>query len=311
MPNIKAIFRILIFLVSFTTVARAQDKSPFPAAEDSLKIMAREIAAAKSDSEKALLNESFGNKLFRLLSQINSFAWHFDSLTRIARLESPDNTFRIFNWNLPLSDGTNRYFCLIQCKKDHSDIPVVFTLHDFSESIEKPEEKKLDADHWYGALYYKIIHTKSGSRDIYTLLGWDGLSRNMTQKVIDILTFGKKGEPVLGAQLFRNFNYNKKYRVIFQYSATTSMILRYEEQSVVRKKSYNAKKRDFDIDTEKKPMIVCDRLVPIDPAFEGNPMYYAPAGDVYDGFVFLNGAWSFTKNVDARNVKEKSRHTSR
>ena len=81
------------------------------------------------------------------------------------------------------------------------------------------------------------------------------------------------------------------------------MNLRYEKQSIVTSKNWNARKREFEYTREKAYLIVCDRLVPADPQLEGQYEYYIPSGEVMDGFRFLDGCWQFMEDVDVRNTK--------
>jgi len=304
------IYGMIVLLLAGLS-SSGQDRSTIAAEEDTLRVILSGIRAAGSDTEKMALNERFLIKLRQVLMLRASVSYPFDSLKSVARLSSPDNRFRAINWNLPMEDGTNRYYGLIQVPSGQKEAPHVVGLHDWSDVIDKPEEKKLDTAHWYGALYYKIILCRTANRTYYTLLGWDGMSPQMTQKIIEILYFDTRGIPVFGSPVFRNYSKEKKFRIIFRYSAASTMVLKYDEQTVVKKKKWNSRKRTYEMTSDKYLMIVCDRLIPVDPAFEGNPAFYVPAGDAYDGFQFSNGYWNFIKNVDARNPARKSSRRAR
>ena len=68
--------------------------------EDTLKVMAHKIMNAETEAEKYLANQAFISNLSEVLQYEKSFKFPFDSLPTIARILSPDNTFRIFNWLL-------------------------------------------------------------------------------------------------------------------------------------------------------------------------------------------------------------------
>ena len=83
------------------------------------------------------------------------------------------------------------------------------------------------------------------------------------------------------------------------------MVLSYEKQSVVTASKWNASKRAFETQRIRQMMIVCDRIVPMDPQMTGRYEYYVPASDVMDGFVYSDGCWSRVTGVDARNPYQK------
>jgi hypothetical protein len=95
------------------------------------------------------------------------------------------------------------------------------------------------------------------------------------------LTFDKAGVPHFGADIF---NFQKRYpkRVIFEYSATCSMSLKY---------------------SSKKDSIVFGHLAPIEPQLEGQFQYYC--SDLsFDGFGFKKGKWNYGADVNAVNEKD-------
>jgi hypothetical protein len=135
---------------------------------------------------------------------------------------------------------------------------------------------------------------------LYTLLGWQGLNLLQMQKVIEILTFDYKGNPQFGKKVFYKYQNGENKRVIFNYSSTTSMSLRFDESTLSKNKRWNASRKKFDPVKEKVHMIIYDRLVRLESRESREPLQ-VPAGDAYDGFIFVNGRWNFISGVDARN----------
>ena len=83
--------------------------------EDTLKhLQYGRLDIHKTNRQKEEANTCFEAMLQQALKLPNSFAYSFDSLTTVAKLESPDKQFRIINWNLPKADGTQEYFGFIQ-----------------------------------------------------------------------------------------------------------------------------------------------------------------------------------------------------
>lgn len=276
----------------------AQEKNPesntLNLYQDSLSFFCRKIYSSKTDPDKKYYNQKFLSTLEQALNITNSFEFPFDSLKKdVAILNSPDNKFRIINWNIPKSDGSHEYYGFIQekytqvkkkglFKKEHIETIQLYPLIDKSDEIKKPENTITDNKKWYGMLYYKIIQTKTKTKTYYTLLAWDGNDKYSTKKIIDVLTFDNNGTPRFGADIF---SMQKKYpkRIIFEYSSTCSMSLKY---------------------SEKKDSIVFDHLAATEPQLEGQFQYYC--GDMsYDGLGFKHGKWNYGMDVKALNEKDQ------
>lgn len=283
----KIPFIYLLIFLSFQ--AFPQKNEDFIKAEDSLKVLGNLILNGESDFIKYNANEKFLILLEGTLISENSFNYPFDSLTMIARINSPDNKFRIFNWNIKKADNTYEYFGFIQAWNSKQKKYTLYPLKDNSDKITKPESQLLDNLNWYGAHYYKLIYNKSGGKKYYTLLGWDGNDLLTQKKIIDVLVFNSNDKPIFGASIFK---YNKKVqkRVIFEYSATVSMSLKFEKQYML----YGKKSRK---------MIIFDRLAPLDPNLEGQYQFYYPETNIFDAFIFRMGKWTMLKDVDARMQK--------
>lgn len=279
---------LLIFQYIFSF---SQEQSYLHKAEDSLMKLGKIIIKSDTDFIKYNANEKFQSLLeTALISSDNTFDYPFDSLKTIAHLSSDDKKFRIFVWNLRKNDGTYEYFGFLQSWSDMENKYVLFPLKDSRDKIKKPEDQLLDNLNWFGAQYYKIIYNKYGRKKYYTLLGWDGNDNITQKKIIDVLTFNSKDKPVFGADIFK---YDKKRykRIIFEYSKTVSMSLKYDRQNM-----QNIKK--------KKMMIVFDRLAPLDPNLVGQYQFYYPETNIFDAFLFRSGKWEYVKDIDARNPKE-------
>ncbi len=305
--KIPASLLLLLALVMAAPWLSAQNKE-FRLAEDSLKSLLYNVHRGENDQVKYESNQKLLKYFASVLEDERSFKYPFDSLTHMARLTSPDESFRILNWNLPLENGTHEYFGFIQVR-GNKDFPYrVYSLSDHSHEIESPEFMVLPHDRWYGALYYKVIHSRIKDKDYYTLLAWDGNNLLSTKKLIDVLSFKSNGKPQFGASIFRKYkDKDKNVRIIFEYSARTTMVLRYESQYLhVITQSKDKKNRK--VKTRLETMILFDNLVPMDhrlsdnhPDLTGQYQFYVPETNVLNGFILKEGRWYFTKDVDARN----------
>jgi hypothetical protein len=272
-------------------------------AEDTLAAILASLNRIQDDSTKNLINHVFFATLREALKLQQADQYQFDSLKTLVKLESPDHKFRIFHWNLPSASGKHRYYGFL--KMLNHDPPLIYTLIDRSDSIPAPDTVLLDNTNWFGALYYKVIPMETGSgTTAYTILGWAGKNAMMTQKVIEVLSFDNMDRPHFGMKVFPGYLGGNRTRVIFRYASATTMLLKYEMQIIQVKKGWNKKKRVFDTEMKEMPMIIFDRLIPMDPQLEGQFQFYIPAGDLSDGFAYDHNCWRFNGAIDSRNKKK-------
>lgn len=254
-----------------------------------------------SDSAKLAANVEFSIFLQEVLLKPGIYTWPFDSLPDIGCLRAPDNAFRIFNWNIPLKDGSSRYYGYILLPEKARNANRIIVLTDLSESITDATKQVLPASRWYGALYYSILKNVWKKQTIYTLLAWDGYTAKSSRKVIDILTFDAGGIPQFGLPIFKTKD-GIKTRIIFEFSKNAVMLLRYDNQFLVTGQRSNGQPK-----VKKMGMIVAERLVPVDAKFQGQFQYYVPSGDTYDAFIFGQGYWQFTEDVMVSNPSAKKK----
>ena len=292
---------LLMFITIFSFSVHSQEHKSLSTIEDTLASLQRRISKSTNDTIKQTLNSRFRIELIAAIDIPGSFTYPFDSLKKMSKLMAPEKKFRIYNWNLPLINGGNKYFCYLQIpdKKEKNHFSVI-GLMDKSDSIPDPDHSALNARNWYGAVYYKIIPKSTEDGTIYTLLGWEGKNQLEMQKIIEIMILDENNLPHFGKKIFNKYKDGENKRVIFKYSPLASMVLRYEEQGITKGKKWNPSTQAFDEIKSKASMIVCDRIV-LTPSPEGNGQLLLPAGDVYDGFIFENNRWNFIEAVDARN----------
>jgi len=266
----------------------AQAESSFAAAGDSLFALSDTIWKCRTDSSRLAANTIFIDRFEKVLKQPGAFNYPFDTLKGISKLRSEDGRFRIITWNIPLNNGTFRYFGFIELQGD-----TLFRLQETENGRAGLMNDVLPATNWYGVLYYSLIVTRFEKKSYYTLLGWDGNDPSSNRKVVDILSFDDKGLPVFGAPLFKTKN-GLRNRVVIEYAKNGNAILRYDRQTLLEQKGKRIKER-------KEWMIVTDRLVPMNPSLEGMWKYYVPAGDTYDAYIFREGFWMFVEDIRVTN----------
>lgn len=250
--------------------------------EDSLQYYGKLLLNGHTNEIRFEANACFLTLLKKSLKLYNSFEYPYDSLTMIARIIPDDKSFRIFNWQLPVDDGTCRFYAIMQSYNYKTKSYALYELIDGTEKIKIPQEEKLPYNKWYGAHYYKILTHKSRGKKYYTILGWKGNSGLTQKKVIDAFTISQSGEPFFGCAIFKAGKKTAK-RIVFEYSTEVSMSLKYDEKNRV---------------------IVYDHLSPKEPELKGQYQFYGPDFS-HDALEFKNGKWIKIEDFDARNSERK------
>lgn len=197
-------------------------------------------------------------------------------MKRLGVVMAPDHKFRIFTWNVYLSNGTNRFFGIIQMAPEKNGHCKIFQLNDISFSLkDKDRYVTLYAPQWFGSLYYQIIKCKIKKKEIYTLLALRFNDLFTNQKVIETLYFDENGYPVFGFPVFE-YGVNLQKRLIYEYSINAVMSMKYYEDS---------------------KMIIFDHLSPSSSMHSGNFKFYGPDFS-YDAYKFEKDHWKYFPNFD-------------
>ena len=266
-----ALFGVL-FVFKLSTV-KAQVDTVLENRENRLEVLLAELRASTTDDLKKEKNEFFKAYLKETFALKASFTHPFSKLKSVGIIDSPDNKLRIVNWNVEQSDQTQLYYGFVLVEDSKKKNVVVTEFIDNSQNLPPRSDEVLEADNWYGALYYKIIPIQKSGKTMYTLLGWDGNNSMSTIKLIDVLYFaGSKIK--LGSPIFK-MNGEIHKRVFFEHAKKTIMSLKYEEEY----------KR-----------IIFDHLSPESPNLEGLRSFYVPDFS-YDAFIFQSGKWQLMEDV--------------
>ena len=278
-------FKFLLILLLFTTQLRAQKIDSL--AMDSLRDFEVRLSGLSYnmvrnfDEEMRITSgKNFIRQMGRALRVNNSYYYPFDSLKNLMILHSPDDMFRIFTWNVATNDEKFRYFGVIQMNpkalaklnKKEMLYENFYPLIDRSDSIDNFLFREVDANHWFGAAYYKILKTTYKKVDYYTLLGWDGAGPETNRKVADVLRF-KDGKPLFGAPIFDLKRKAKFCRMVFEFNNQATMALRYDE---------------------KRKYLIYENIVPDKPDNAAFFEHYYPDGS-FDYLIWKNGIWEKQK----------------
>ena len=278
----KLILINILSLLIFNVFAQKGNNNLIAEYEDTLKVMAYKIMNAETEEERRIANTAFTTNLTEALQYEKSFKFPFDSLASIGRINSADNTFRIFNWILRKENGTYEYYGFVHYHNKNRKRYELIPLIDNSANIRNPEQAELDASNWYGCLYYDIAYIKKNGRKFYTLLGWDGNDPYSKKKIIDVMYFSGKNKIKFGLPIFKKSKKESQKRVILQYDSRTSVSVKYHE---------------------KDNKIVFNHLIPRRKDLEGLYEYYIPEG-TFNAYFYKKGKWWLEQDIDIRNTQK-------
>lgn len=274
-------FLLCLFLCVACAAASAQpisnsDLKILQQKEDTLKVFANKIISGQSVSIRFNNDSLFTRGFVKALKTPYSFYYPFDSLQTISKLYAPDSSFRIFTWQMVVSDNLTRQHGAIQMRTPDGSLKI-FPLIDKSDVTTTIADTAGNNKGWIGAVYYRIVQNRSSNQNYYTLLGYDENNLKSNKKFIEVLSF-QNDEPMFGG---RFFSYEEDS---IPKPATSRYVMEYKKTAGAR--------LTYDDEME---MIILEHLE----SETGEPKKkwtYIPDGD-YEGFKWKNGKWVHIEKV--------------
>ncbi|MEP7111266.1 MAG: hypothetical protein ABI760_24940 [Ferruginibacter sp.] len=275
--------KLLLFSLCFTGVhfifaqhIKKENLAVLQEKEDSLKTYSLKLIQGISAEDRFNADSIFTKMFVRALVTKNSFYYPFDSLETISKLYPPDSSFKIFTWQMVINENIVRQHGAIQMRTGDGSLKL-YPLIDKSDVTINLADTFANNKGWIGAVYYKIIETKSGNRHYYTLLGYDENNIRSNRKIIEVLNFSD-GEPLFGGRFF-SFEEDPVAgpavsRYIMEYKKNAGARLTYDENL---------------------GMIVFEHLES-ETKESSKKWTYIPDGD-YEGFKWKNGKWIHINKV--------------
>lgn len=265
--------KVFFVLTVLLTPAVFGQELDLVAEELKLEQLLLELRSAKNNQEKKEKNTLLKIEMNRVLQSKEAMLYPFSKLSSIGFIDSPDKQLRIVNWNIEQDDFSQAYTAFVihidRKKKTH----FVTELKENSFGMPTQPTETVTANNWYGALYYRIIPIKKGTKTIYTVLGWDYNTSLSQLKVIDVIyTNGKTIK--LGSPIFKSGKKTQR-RVFFEYSKKVTMSLKYEKE---------------------RELIIFDHLSPESPSLKGFKSFYVPDMS-YDGYKLQKGKWILQEDI--------------
>jgi len=277
MKFIITLFLSVYCLLSFAQELNPKELSKFQAAEAILK---QNVNKFKNDSipfEERVKNiHEFIPRFVAILKEDNSFLYPFDSLQSVVKVYAPDNSFRIFTWQLKEPLGTHKYYGALQINGEELKM---FPLFDYSDTMYVHPQDLLTFDNWYGSVYYNCVQKEVNGKNYYTLFGFDEADFISNRKIMEILSFDDEGTPVFGAPIISMADSNNvttiKNRLFVEYNQKASV------------------KLNFDPELDK---IIFDHVVAPSTNEEGAWFTYVPDG-TYEGFEWKDNKWNWVEKM--------------
>jgi hypothetical protein len=252
--------------------------------EDSLKTLALKIIQGRTSADRFAADSEFTRMFVRALKIKNSFHYPFDSLITIAKLSPSDSAFKIFTWQMVINDNVVRQHGAIQMRTFDGSLSL-FPLIDKSDVTSNMADTIGNNFGWIGAVYYKIVETKAGGKNYYTLLGYDENNIRSNKKIVEVLTF-ENGQPIFGGNYF---SHNEK----------TSPAELFGKRLILEYKKNASPRLVYDADQD---LIIYEHL--ISETSEPQKKYtYVGDGD-YEGLKWKDGKWNHIDKVFNLQTKE-------
>jgi len=271
----KIVGCILLFISASTGLTKSQISTD--EMSGTLDKLFSRLLSVSDDSIRLRTNDSIKFFIEAYAASDKIFAHNFSNLRYLGQITSPDSIIKIVTWNLVLNNEPGRYFCYFIRKSPDGIANNVYSLTHIYDNKQILADTVYSQADWYGALYYDIRPIYNDNRKCWVLLGINYSNPLLTRKVIEVLSFTMENKLIFGRKWFDSGK-SVNFRHVLEYSASAIISLRFRSDS----------------------SIVFDHLVPLPPSGDDDRLYYGPDYS-YDAYIYKNGFWSLSINIDARN----------
>lgn len=228
-------------------------------------------------------------KLFQGMMENQTYSFRktdsFSDFENMSDIRSKDSVVRLISWFIPINKDEFLIGGIVSAKLDSSKDRIV----SMTSYLTSRDSISLDSSYspidFPTSWFYDIIQkTDRFNRTYYTLIGWKPMNRLEQMKTIDVFYINKENKAFFGAPVF-NIKGKRTHRLIYGYSAQTSMKVRYNES---------------------QDWIIMDHLSPSSPQFDGMPEYYGPDFS-FDAFRWENDSWNYLPDVDVDQGVQKKK----
>ena len=276
--------KILTILLSALCLgAKAQDTTSLHNEQENVAKIFERCYTADNDSAKISGLNAATDNLESMLQDPSAFDYNFYKLENVSSIYSENREIRVLTFGVELQSGNYLYSGFI-VTNNNGNI-VITRLKDDFDKQENPQKSNMQANNWFGAIYYEIHQVGSKKYPVYALCGWDGADLFINRKVLEQIIIQEDGTPIFGGN-FQRENSFKNTRIIFEFTEKAAMGLRFENSV----KNMNGEKR--------RKVIVADHLT-TPPEYKGNPRFSGP-DMTFEGYYFQDGKWKYESILDIK-----------
>jgi hypothetical protein len=265
----------LLFITFSTGLTKSQISTDEMSA--SLEKLYGRLLSVSEDSVRLRINDSIKFYVDSYVASERIFTHTFSNLKYLGQITSSDSVIKIVTWNLVLRNEPGRYFCYFIRKSPEGGANYIYYMTHLNDDKQIRADTVYSQTDWYGALYYDIRPFYNENRKCWVLLGISYSNSMLTRKIIEVLNFDQENKLILGRKWFDSGK-SVNFRHILEYSASAVISLRFRSNN----------------------LIVFDHLVQLPPSGFDDRLYYGPDYS-YDAYIYNNGVWSLSINIDARN----------
>ena len=221
--DIKKIIILVLagWMLSFGLIAQ----STLPIIEQDLAYHADVMINASDAKHRMKSADAFKDLLVSTLNSDLSYAYPFDSIKWISKLEAEDHSFRIFSWIIEDNQKVSHPYGYIQLADGN-----LITLSDNAVLTTDSEFEITDENTWYGALYYHMMPFIHDGITDYILFGYKQLGKFDKVKILEVLSI-ENGQVSFGKELFvkeiEDARDEERTRLILTYSSDANVTLNY------------------------------------------------------------------------------------
>lgn len=219
--NLIVMLKKILFVLALASVQMVN------AQQYDLTFLCDVMANAYDGKHRVMAGNEFNRMFAEELKKPGSYANPFNDLKWISIKTDAAKTFRIFTWQIRDEKNIHKSYGYIQMK----DGGVVELKDNVSAMSKDLEYETMDANNWFGCMYYNMKEFKTEKGIAYVLFGYDGLDDKNRIKIVEVLSF-ENGKPVFGADVFKikdGARPDLKYRILVDYSALANVNCNYNE----------------------------------------------------------------------------------
>lgn len=164
-----------------------------------------------------------------MLATPGSYDYSFDAIKWISRMQSDDQSYKIYTWVVEDEEGISTPYGYVQFEDG-----TYIQLRDQSNFTADTEYELNDDQSWYGAVYYKVMPLESGmGKTDMLLFGYRQISKFDKIKILDVISVDDSKQITFGKEIFvkeiEDSRDEVRTRLLLTYSSDASVSLNYNE----------------------------------------------------------------------------------